>query len=298
MSQAIEGVWDGTPVERVVHGLGFTEGPTWLVTDKVVLFTDVPGNAIHQWSERDGHEVRYENSHFAIGLAQGTDGSVLVCEQSTRRVTRVDDDDTVTVLASSVGSRVLNAPNDIVVRSDGLILFTDPPYGVRFESGEVEFYQVGMEQPSCNVFAVTADPAAPRVVTSKIWRPNGICFSPDESILYVTDTSSTTADIYRMHLDADGGASDIAHFARIPAGVPDGIRVDKEGRLYASGLDGVYVYARTGALLGKIPCPEMVANCCFGGSDGMTLFLTASTGLYRVRVETPGAVIGAPGGGR
>jgi gluconolactonase len=294
VGEPIGDVWSGGEVERLVHGLGFTEGPTWLAGSRSLLFTDIPANRIYEWTRDEPLRSWVDNPHFAIGLTQDTAGQILACEQSTRRVTsRSTEGEQLGVLASGYGGYLLSAPNDIVVRSDGLVLFTDPPFGVRFDDRQVAFYQVGMEQERCHVFAVTDDPQAPRPVVAELYRPNGICLSPDESLVYVTDTSDRTHHIFVGDLDADGGVSHLRLFADFPAGVPDGIKTDVDGRLYASGLDGVYVYSPGGDLLGMIPCPEMVANCCFG-EDGQTLFMTASSGLYATRVEVPGAVVGAP----
>ena len=286
----------GTPVQQLVTGLGFTEGPVWLEDRQQLLFTDVPGNAIHAWGP-DGHSVWQHNSHFAIGLATTADGAVLACEQSTRSLVRyasADPGAERTVLASEFDGRLLNAPNDVVVRSDGAVLFTDPPYGVRLDDGQVAFYAVGMEQSSCNVYEVTGDPRRPLLVTSAVHRPNGLAFSPDERLLYVSDTSDRTRSVHVLELGPDDVAVSVQQLLELPAGVPDGLRCDVEGNLYCSGPDGVRVHDPAGALLGVIPVPEMVANCTFGGEDGRTLFMTASSSLYATRVECPGAVVGAP----
>ena len=289
----------GAPVERLVSGLGFTEGPVWLPAQGRLLFTDVPGNAIHAWGP-DGHTVWQDNSHFAIGLTSASDGAVLSCEQATRSLVRYASSEPGserTVLAGEFDGRLLNAPNDVVVRSDGAVFFTDPPFGVRLDDGEVAFYSVGMEQASCNVYRVTEDPRRPALVTSDIYRPNGLAFSPDEARLYVSDTSDRTRHVHVVELGPDDVAVSVGQHLELPAGVPDGIRCDVDGNLYCSGADGVYVYDAAGTLLGRVPVPEMVANCTFGGEDGRTLFMTASTSLYATRVEVPGAAVGTPAAG-
>ena len=286
----------GTPVEQLVSGLGFTEGPVWLPDQGRLLFTDVPGNAIHSWGP-DGHSVWQDNSHFAIGLALTADGAVLACEQASRSLVRYASAAAGaerTVLACAYDDRLLNAPNDVVVRSDGAVFFTDPPFGVRLDEGQVAFYSVGMEQASCNVYKVTDDPRRPLLVTAAVHRPNGLAFSPDERLLYVSDTSDRTHHVHITELDRDDVAVSVREHVELPAGVPDGIRCDVEGNLYCSGLDGVFVYDPRGGLLGVIPVPEMVANCAFGGADGRTLFMTASTSLYSTRVQLAGAVHAAP----
>jgi gluconolactonase len=296
-TEAVPGVFSaGTAVERLVSGLGFTEGPVWLPAEGRLLFTDVPGNTIHAWGP-DGHSVWRGNSHFAIGLSSTADGAVLACEQATRSLVRYASsarDAERAVLASEFDGRLLSAPNDVVVRSDGAIFFTDPPFGVRLDDGEVVFYSVGMEQTSCNVYKVTDDPRRPALVTTEVYRPNGLAFSPDERLLYVSDTSDRTRHVHVVELGPDDAAVSVRELLELPAGVPDGLRCDVAGNLYCSGPDGVYVYDPAGALLGVLPVPEMVANCTFGGEDGRTLFMTASTSLYSTRVELPGAVLGAP----
>ena len=296
--EAVPGVFPaGTPVERLVSGLGFTEGPVWLPADERLLFTDVPGNTIHSWGP-EGHSVWLDNSHFAIGLTLAPDGAVLACEQATRSLVRYASSARGaerTVLASEFDGRLLSAPNDVVVRSDGAVFFTDPPFGVRLDEAEVVFYSVGMEQTSCNVYKVTDDPRRPVLVTTEVYRPNGLAFSPDELLLYVSDTSDRTRHVRVLQLGPDDVAVSVREQLELPAGVPDGLCCDVAGNLYCSGADGVYVYDPAGTLLGVVPVPEMVANCTFGGQDGRTLFMTASTSLYSTRVEQPGAVLGVPG---
>ena len=297
MTDGVPGVHPaGAPVERLVTGLGFTEGPVWLPDEGRLLFTDVPGNAIHAWGP-DGHAVWQDNSHFAIGLALTADGAVLACEQATRSLVRyasTEPGSARTVLASEHDGRLLSAPNDVVVRSDGAVFFTDPPFGVRLDDGVVAFYSVGMEQPSCNVYKVTDDPLRPALVTSRVHRPNGLAFSPDERLLYVSDTSDRTHCVHVLELDEDDVAVSVRPHLDLPSGVPDGLRCDVAGNLYCSGPDDVHVHDPAGTPVGVIPVPEMVANCTFGGDDGRTLFMTASSSLYATRVELTGAVVGAP----
>jgi gluconolactonase len=296
----VPGLFDPTTVvDRLVRGLHFTEGPVWLPAESRLLFTDIPTNSIHSWSTGTGHEMWTDNSHFAIGLTVAADGAIIACEQSTRCVSRYASSDAAserTVLAREYDGRLLNAPNDVAVRgSDGAVFFTDPPFGVRLDDGVVEFYSVGMEQASCNVYKVTDDPTRPLLVTSDVYRPNGLCFSPDETRLYVSDTSDRTNHVHVVELGDDDVAVSVREHLELPAGVPDGIRCDVEGNLYCSGPDGVYVYDPQGVLLGLIPVPEMVANCRFGGEDGRTLFMTASSSLYSTSVALPGVEFGLAG---
>jgi gluconolactonase len=274
-------------VQRLATGMAFTEGPVWLAHDNCVLFTDIPNNAIMRWDEVNGLSVHNKHSHFAIGLYLDLEGCLIACEHSTKRLTRYEKDGSVTVLASHHGNSILNSTNDVCVRSDGAIFFTDPPFGVRQEDGQLHGYQVAMDYGGCNVFKVTDDPAKPHVVTDKIYRPNGLCFSPDEKMLYVSDSSDKYHCVYALELHQDTAVSSKV-FAVLPQGVPDGMRVDTEGRLYVSGLDGVYVYKPDATFLGKILVPEMVTNICFGGKDRKTLFITAVSSLYAVELAAEG----------
>jgi gluconolactonase len=260
-------------LERLATGFGFTEGPVWLAEHGCLLFTDIPANAILRWSEAAGLSLWSDNAHFAIGLSRDRQGRVLACEHSTRSLTALtlDADGRPAgreVLACSWQGRVLNSTNDVICASDGTILFTDPPFGVRTLEGALHGYQQAQEIAGCHVFAVGPAPDAPRSVTGAVYRPNGLCLSPDETILYVSD-SSTTRD-----------------FAVMPAGVPDGMRVDAEGRLWVAGGDGVHVWDAAGRPVAHVPVPEMVTNVAFGGPDLAELYITATTSLYRIRTTT------------
>lgn len=277
-------------VRRLATGMAFTEGPVWVEAEQCVLFTDIPNNAIMRWHAERGLDVYCSNSHFAIGLYLDLEGRLIACEHTTRRLTRYEPDGRITILANGYRGHVLNSTNDVVVRaSDGRIFFTDPPFGVRQEDGQLYGYQQGMEYGGCGVFCVTDDPQRPHLVTDAIYRPNGLCFSPDERILYVSDSSDRYHQVYALRMQPDDTATDPQVFFVMPDGVPDGIRVDTEGRVYIAGPDGVYVCASNGTLLGKIPSPEMVTNCCFGGPGRHTLFMTAVTSLYAVELTSTGA---------
>ena len=280
---------EGAELQRLATGLGFTEGPIW--RDGRVEFTDIPGDAILAWSPQDGVTTIVDNSHFAIGLTVDHQGRRIACEHTTRRLTRTEGDGTVTVLARSVDGRVLNSTNDVVVRSDGSVWFTDPPFGVRTEDGELHGYQQGMELDYCGVFRVTDDPDAPEPIITSLYRPNGLIFDRDERRLFVTDSSERFRTIFACAVDGEHVGRP-EPFAVLPAGVPDGMAVDVEDRLYVAGLDGVYVYdthaAPEARLLGRIDVPEMVTNCCFGGPDRRTLFITATSSLYAVDLDAVG----------
>lgn len=280
-------------VEQLATGMAFTEGPCWLAEHGKVIFTDIPANAIMQWSASDGLSVWCDNSHFAIGLTRDLAGNVIACEHSTRVLTRLS----VTadggcgeraVLASGIGSHVLNSTNDVICTSDGTVLFTDPPFGVRAEDGALHGYQQAMELSGCFVLSVGATPTSPNTVIDSIYRPNGLCLSSDESVLYVSDSSEEHHKVIAFDFSADGAASNHRDFAVIPVGVPDGMRIDAEGHLWVGGGDGIYVYAPDGTQVAHVPVPEMVTNLEFGGTDLCDVYITAVSSLYRVRSAVPG----------
>ena len=274
---------------KIVDGLAFGEGPVWLPDHDMLLFTDIPRNRIMSWSDPDGTNVWCDSSHFAIGLARAANGDVVSCEHTTRAVSALGVDPSGAwtnerrVLARSVHGAVLNSPNDVVTSPAGEIVFTDPPFGVREEDGELIGYEQAMERP-CDVLAVTASPDAPRVVLSGIHRPNGLHYSRDGSTLYVSDSSSEFHCVYAV--SADGSTPPTVLWS-MPVGVPDGMKVDREDRLWVAGGDGVYVVSAAGELLDRIAVPEMVTNLCFGGPNLASLFMTTPTGVYLIDdVET------------
>lgn len=280
-------------VSAVASGYSFTEGPVWSPTLQAVLFTDIPNNRILRWSETDGSETYIENSHFAIGLYFDRNERLISCEHTTRRLVRYpsigDAGDPPETLADRYNGHVLNSPNDVVVRaSDGAIFFTDPPFGVREEQGELIGYQHAMEYDGCGVFRVTRDPGAPEPVTTGIYRPNGLCFSADEGRLFVSDSSETDHRVYVLPVIGGEVRDEPAPFIDIDSGVPDGMRVDEQERIYVSTLEGVQVFNPEGNKIGLIPVPEMVTNICFGGSERNVLYITATSSLYRIELNTKG----------
>jgi gluconolactonase len=277
-----------TELRQVATGMAFTEGPVWHPSQQCVLFTDIPNNNIMRWSEAEGLSTHVQNSHFAIGLYLDAEERLLACEHSTKRVTRYETDGNLTTLASHHGEAILNSTNDVCVRSDGSIFFTDPPFGVRLEGDQLAGYQVGSEYGACYVFKVSDDPTSPQVVTDAIYRPNGLCFSLDEKTLFVSDSSERYHQVYALDMQADDTATNPRVFATLPSGVPDGLRMDTDGRLYVAGPDGVYVYDADGHHLGKLLVPEMVTNFCFGGEGRQTLFITAMSSLYAIDLKTTG----------
>jgi gluconolactonase len=284
-----------SPVTRLATGMAFTEGPCWLGDHGRLLFTDIPGNRIMAWDQgAQSLSVWTDDAHFAIGLTRAPDGRVLSCEHSTRSLTAltVAPDGTLagrTVLARSLGGRVLNSTNDVCTARDGTILFTDPPFGVRAEDGALHGYQQAMELPFCGVFRVSGDLDAPALLTADIYRPNGLALSPDERTLYVSDSSDRHHKVIAFDTGSGWSLSNPRDFAVMPVGVPDGMRCDRAGNLWVAGGDGVYVHAPDGTQIAHAPVPEMVTNLTFGGDDGQDVFITAVASLYHLRSTIPGA---------
>jgi gluconolactonase len=263
-------------IEKVATGFAFTEGPVWS-REGYLLFSDIPNNRILQYVPGKGTSVFRDNSNGANGNAFDAKGRLYTCESRTRRVTRTDRKGNVEVLAERWEGKRLNAPNDIVVRRDGHIYFTDPAFGAQAETRELDFYGVYHISPKGEMELI-AKPAG---------RPNGIALSPDGRILYVANSDERNLRAY--DLDRNGKASNERVIVSGIDGVPDGIRVDEHGNIYVT-AKGLAVYSPDGKLLATIELPETPANCAFGDPDFMTLYITARTSLYRIRLNVRGAV--------
>ena len=288
-------VVQGASPERLCTGAVWSEGPVWLHEDDSVLWSDIPNNRMLRWSEADGMTVWREGVDFTNGHTQDLNGDLLHCSHGLRAIVRtpmhsgqisaVTPD--VLVVDRYQGKR-LNSPNDIVVKRDGTIWFTDPPYGILSNR---EGHEAASEQVANHVFCF--DPATATLTAASAWvrEPNGLAFSPDESLLYVSDTSAALDDngnhhIVKFDVAANNTLTNPRVFAVISPGLPDGFRLDSQGWLYTSSLDSVQVYHPDGTLLGKIHVPEKVGNLCFGGLKGNQLYIAASTSLYRITLNT------------
>ncbi|WP_298842412.1 SMP-30/gluconolactonase/LRE family protein [uncultured Roseobacter sp.] len=279
----------GAP-EQIADGYVWTEGPVWL--DGQLFFNDIPNKRMMRWSEATGAQVALENSEFANGNTLDLSGRMVSCEHGGRRVIRrhdPTDPGAVDVIAGHFEGRRLNSPNDVVVCSDGSVWFTDPPYGI---NSDIEGYPAQSEIGGCYVYCAAPDGTLHAVATD-FDKPNGLAFSPDESRLYVADSGAIKGasfpgiDYDLPHhirvFDVDGlTLSNGRVFAVIAPGVPDGFRVDHEGFVWTSALDGVHCLSPEGALIGKIRLPQQTSNLCFGGTDGQTMFITSSDRVYRV----------------
>lgn len=275
----------GAIVERLGQGCEWSEGPAWVPQRGVVLWSDIPNDRVMRWSPDGGVEVERVAVDFTNGRAVDADSAVVTCSHGHRRIERWEPDGRVTPLVSHYQGRRLNSPNDVVVRSDGSIWFTDPPYGILSDR---EGHQAEPELAGCHVFRFDPTTGALSIATDLLSRPNGLAFSPDESVLYVSDTGDAH---HIMAFDVVGGLA--LHNPRVLAviepGVPDGFRVDETGHIFTSAGDGIHVLTPEGRRIGRIPIPEVTSNCAFGGPDGTDLFITATTSLYRVATRTRGA---------
>ncbi len=264
----------------IANGFQFTEGPVWFDDGEYLLFSDIPADTIYRWKEGEGHAVWRKPSHNANGNTLDLQGRLISCEHGSRRVTRTEPDGSVTVLAATYGGKRLNSPNDAVVKSDGTLWFTDPPYGIKPEQ---------QEQPACYVFRLDPGAKEPTPVADSLFRPNGLAFSPDERFLYVANSDRAEPVVRRYRATKANILEGGEVLFRIDPGVPDGFRCDAEGRIYCTAGDGVQVFSPHGRLLGKVRTPQAAANCVFGGPDRQTLFITAVSSVWAVRLNTRGA---------
>jgi gluconolactonase len=282
-------------VERIATGLRWAEGPVWFGDGRFLLWSDIPNNRLMKWEEETGTvSVFRRPSNYSNGNTRDRQGRLISCEHDARRVTRTEYDGSITVIAERFDGKPLNSPNDVVCKSDGSIWFTDPPFGIL---GNYEGHVAKPELPT-NVYRV--DPATRQltVVAGDINRPNGLAFSPDEKRLYVIE-AGLSPRVIRVYDVVDNGTKIAGGRTLItaePNGTPDGMRVDVDGNLWVGWgmgteeLDGVAVYNSEGKPIGRIHSPERVANVCFGGRYRNRLFMTASTSVYSLFVNTQGAV--------
>lgn len=273
----------GAKVEKVADGFEFIEGPVWQKAG-YLLFTDIPRNRIMKWHPKDGVSIFREPSEKANGLAIDAQGRLIACEHQARRVSRTEANGKVVTIADKFEGKQLNSPNDLAFGRDGSIYFTDPPFGLpqQKEGKELDFNGVYRLTPKGELTALVKD----------FVRPNGIAFSPDRKILYVAD--SAKRHLRAFDVKADGSLANGRVFAELQPwaaniqGAPDGMKVDVKGNVYATGPGGVWVFDKQGKRLGVIITPEIPANCGFGDADFRTLYMTARTGLYRIRLQVAG----------
>ena len=278
-------------VERLWTGARWLEGPAWFAAGRYLLLSDIPNDRMLRWDETSGVVSEFRKpANNSNGNTVDREGRLVTCEHLTRRVTRTEVDGSITVIADSFEGKRLNSPNDVVVRSDGSIWFTDPDYGIISDyEGERQEAEIG----GCHVYRV--DPASGGVtkVAGDFVKPNGLAFSPDEKRLYVADTGASHVAGGPRHIRAfdvadDGTLSGGAVLAECSSGLFDGFRVDRQGRIWTSASDGIHCIEPDGHLIGKIRIPEGVANVEFGGARKNRLFICGTTSLYSAYLTVNG----------
>lgn len=282
-------VLGNAPVKQIATGFDWVEGPVWFGDANCLLFSDIPNNRIMRWTPGVGISVYREPSNFSNGHTRDRQGRLISCEHGKRRVTRTELDGSITIIADKYNGKPLNSPNDVIVKSDSSIWFSDPHYGIMTN---YEGYRSEQELPCC-VYRVDPLSGAIEAVITDMNCPNGLAFSQDESLLYVADTGrmfgTDPQHIRRFTIEgskASGG--DIFH--TVSPGCSDGFRLDTDGNLWSSAADGVHCISPAGELLGKILVPEVVSNVCFGGRAKHQLFITASTSVYMISLSRQGAL--------
>ena len=285
-----------TSVERLWAGGRWGEGPVWLGDQRCLLWSDIPNNRVLRWEEETGAvSIFRKPSNNANGHTRDRQGRVIACEHLGRRVVRHEYDGAITVLADSYGGKRLNSPNDVVVRSDGSVWFTDPPFGIgAYYEGE----RHTPELPHTNVYRVDGATGEITLVADDIDHPNGLAFSPDELVLYIVESRSEPRNILAYDVDGARLRNRRVFIRTEPGETPDGFRVDVDGNLWCGwgmggpGLDGVKVFNSAGAPIGFIDLPERCANVAFGGRHRNRLFMAASHSLYALYVNTQGVAGG------
>jgi gluconolactonase len=285
-------VQPGAVLEKLGSGAVWAEGPVWLPEARTLRFSDIPNNRILEYSEHSGElRVYRQDVEFTNGRTLDLDGSVVQCSHGRRAVERERDGVVETIVDRWAGAR-FNSPNDVVVKSDGTIWFSDPSYGIRKPG---EGHPGELEYGDHFVFRFDPRDATVTPVVIDVEMPNGLAFSPDESLLYVADSGVSPPDGHRDPTRPGGHSihcydvfdgrrcKNGREFVEVNPGLPDGIRVDEAGNVWTSSLDSVQVFDPDGKRVERVPVPEKIGNLCFGGEDGRSLYITATTSLYRIR---------------
>ena len=278
-------------LEELDSSCRWAEGPVWFDDMRCLLWSDIPNQRMMRWVPDGGVSVFRSPSNFSNGNTRDRQGRLVSCEHGPRRVTRTEPDGSITILADSFEGKRLNSPNDVVVRSDGTIWFTDPTYGIL---SDYEGYKSDPEQSRRNVYRLDPDSGELTAVVGDFLQPNGLAFSVDETRLYIADSGASHDPAAPRHIRVfdvvDGRTLTNGRvFCSIDTGIPDGIRVDNQGNLWSSAGDGVHCFSPDATLLGKIKVPQTVANLTFGGPRRNRLFITATRSVYAIYLTTNGA---------
>lgn len=283
---------ENAEVERIATGFTFTEGPIWMA-DSSLHFSDMPGDKRRRWHPEEGVAVLRDPSNKCNGMTLDNDRNLIVCEHATSSVVRERPDGTRETLATHYQGKALNSPNDVIVASDGAIIFTDPTYG-RMPGFGLEREQ---ELDFQGVYRIAPGGGEPELLVGDFGQPNGLCFSPDESLLYINDTEAAHIRVFDVGPDhrlsngrvfADGiGDGDLAK-----GGLVDGMKADERGNIYVTGPEGVWVFNPAGEHLGVIKVPESTGNLNWGDDDWKSLYIPSSTSVYRVRMKVAGNRLG------
>ncbi|CDZ58502.1 SMP-30/gluconolactonase/LRE family protein [Neorhizobium galegae] len=281
-------------LEELYSDCRWAEGPVWFADLNCLIWSDIPNQRMMRWAPEGGVSVFRSPSNFVNGNTRDRQGRLVSCEHGGRRVTRTEIDGSITILADRYQGKRLNSPNDVVVRSDGSVWFTDPTYGIK---SDYEGYRAEPEQDTRNVYRLDPVSGDLEAAVTDFGQPNGLAFSPDETKLYVADSASSHDIKAPRHIRVfdvvDGRRlSNDRIFCSLDNGLPDGFRVDVKGNVWTSAGDGVHCFSPDGVLLGKILVPQTVANLTFGGPRRNRLFITATKSLYSVFVATNGAALG------
>jgi gluconolactonase len=278
-------------VERLYTGCRWAEGPAYFAAGRYLVWSDIPNDRMLRYDETDGHvSVFRQPARNSNGNTVDREGRLVTCEHLLRRVTRTEHDGRITVIADRFDGKRLNSPNDVVVKSDGSIWFTDPSYGI---DSDLEGEKADSEIGGCHVYRVDPRSGAVTAVVTDMMRPNGLAFSPDEKQLYVADSGRSFGPEHPAHIRVfdvgdDGRLTGGRVFADCTSGLFDGFRLDTDGRIWASAADGIHCLHPDGTLIGKIKVPEVVANCVFGGPKRNMLYICATNSLYSVYLMVNG----------
>ena len=271
-------------LEKLFEGCRWAEGPVYVPAGRYLVWSDIPNDRMLRWDETTGAVGAFRQpAGYTNGNTLDRSGRLVTCEHGNRRITRTEYDGSITVIADRYQGKRLNSPNDVVVKSDGSIWFTDPSYGI---DSDYEGHRADSEIGACNVYRVDASGSECRIVAGDFDRPNGLAFSADETRLFIGDSSLNHIRAFAVAEDGSLSGGDV--FATSTAGTFDGMRLDEDGRLWIGAGDGVHCFDSGGRLIGKVRLPEAVANVAFGGPKRNRLFICATTSIYSISLKANG----------